>query len=475
MESLGNIISALTASSVAMIIGAIIREVEWPSLLLQPGSEIFVSPIVGDGPWWSLTAFLFAVGAVIGALFAGPALVKRFDKRLGMAFFDAVLNIGLFAITFPFESTALIVAGRLILGIGSGALSAIVPAYVGEISEPKIRGRSSVLFPAIMVMGVVISYAFGPFKQYNHQQPFDVSFNVYCFLIVMLHAIGLCFIPKLPHSSSNNFFGQRHDNEYSAINLLGEPQWTEILFPEFETDNYNNASRRSSWYYNTLDAFDSDSDRRALLIGVGCMFFHQICGKNIILSYMIHIMKISEIHIDSKTVFITLGIIQIFMMGVAIIIIDNKGRRILLISSAVIMCLCLAGLAFCIIFKTQLNTSTFGNLSMILIMIFILAYSLGFGPVPWVIMGEIFSTKVKPYGISFATAINWLMVLASVYFPYEMNKFFSVEHFFLFHSVLCLFGALFAWRIVPETKKINLPQIQWEISATLEFAPYVYI
>jgi len=71
--------------------------------------------------------------------------------------------------------------------------------------------------------------------------------------------------------------------------------------------------------------------------------------------------------------------------------------------------------------------------------------------------------------------MNWLMVLASVYFPYEMNKLFNVEHFFLFHSVLCLFGALFAWRIVPETKKFNLPQIQWEISATLEFAPYVYI
>lgn len=127
-----------------MIIGAITREVEWPSLLPQPGSEIFVSPIVGDGPWWSLTAFLFAVGAVIGTLLAGP-VCKLFDKRLGMAFFDAVLNIGLFAITFPFGSTALMVAGRLILGIGSGALSAIVPAYVGEISQPKFRGISYII------------------------------------------------------------------------------------------------------------------------------------------------------------------------------------------------------------------------------------------------------------------------------------------------------------------------------------------
>jgi len=82
-------------------------------------------------------------------------------------------------------------------------------------------------------------------------------------------------------------------------------------------------------------------------------------------------------------------------MCITIIIIDSKGRRILLISSAVIMCFCFAGLAFCNIIKMQLNATTLNNISMICIMFFILAYSFGFGPVPWVIMGEIFSMKVS--------------------------------------------------------------------------------
>lgn len=100
-----------------------------------------------DSQWWPVVfayGLLFAIGAVIGTLLAGPAY-KLFDKRLGMAFFDAVLNISLFAITFPIGSTALIVAGRLILGIRSGALSAIVPAYVGEISQPKFQGISYII------------------------------------------------------------------------------------------------------------------------------------------------------------------------------------------------------------------------------------------------------------------------------------------------------------------------------------------
>jgi hypothetical protein len=64
-------------------------------------------------------------------------------------------------------------------------------------------------------------------------------------------------------------------------------------------------------------------------------------------------------------------------MHVAIIIIDSKGRRMLLIYLAVIMCLCLVDLAFCIIIKMQLNATTFSDISIVLVMFFIMAYSFG--------------------------------------------------------------------------------------------------
>jgi len=128
-----------SVSSVAMIIGVIMRQVEWSSLLPQRGSQIFSSPISGDGPWWSFSPVLFVFGAIHGALLAGLGW-KRFCNRLGMVFFDAILIVGLFAVSFPVRSTELMVVGRLLLGTGSGGLSAIVPAYVGEISHPKFRG-----------------------------------------------------------------------------------------------------------------------------------------------------------------------------------------------------------------------------------------------------------------------------------------------------------------------------------------------
>jgi len=65
------------------------------------------------------------------------------------------------------------------------------------------------------------------------------------------------------------------------------------------------------------------------------------------------------------------------------------------------------------------------------------------------------------------------MMLAGVYFPYEINKFFEIEYIFLIYFFLCLFGALFAWRFIPETKKITLAQIQLEIDASFEVISYI--
>jgi len=64
-------------------------------------------------------------------------------------------------------------------------------------------------------------------------------------------------------------------------------------------------------------------------------------------------------------------------------------------------------------------------------------------------------------------------MLAGAYFPNENNTFLEIEYVFLVRFVLCLFGALFAWWFIPETKKISLTQIQLEIDADFEVISYI--
>lgn len=82
------------------------------------------------------------------------------------------------------------------------------------------------------------------------------------------------------------------------------------------------------------------------------------------------------------------------MTFVALIIIDKVGRRILLIWSAILMGLSFACLAACYV-MIEKNIISIDYLPLVCISIYISAFSLGFGPVPWVVMGEIFSSEVR--------------------------------------------------------------------------------
>jgi len=136
------VLFTFSASSVAILVGATLQAMtEW-RLLYQPGPTMVISSsmFVPCSP----LPFFYA-GAVFGAILSG-AVNTIFGFQLSMAFFDGVVISGLLTITFPIYSTwHMIIGGSLILGIGVGALTAIVPAYVGEISHPKFRGTNSSL------------------------------------------------------------------------------------------------------------------------------------------------------------------------------------------------------------------------------------------------------------------------------------------------------------------------------------------
>jgi len=85
------------------------------------------------------------------------------------------------------------------------------------------------------------------------------------------------------------------------------------------------------------------------------------------------------------------------MTFVTMAVVDKVGRRILLMTSAVFMSLSFAGLAGLAKFKTEVaEVTVFDWLPLLFVAVFISAFSLGFGPVPWVVIGEIYSTEVRP-------------------------------------------------------------------------------
>lgn len=95
------------------------------------------------------------------------------------------------------------------------------------------------------------------------------------------------------------------------------------------------------------------------------------------------------------------------MTLVSLLIIDNAGRRILLITSALLMCVTLACLVACIMLKDKYESSKiFVWLPLTVVAVYISAFSIGFGPIPWIVMGEIFSTEVISFKRSYKPTIH---------------------------------------------------------------------
>ncbi|KAE9522930.1 hypothetical protein AGLY_016561 [Aphis glycines] len=282
-----------------------------------------------------------------------------------------------------------------------------------------------------------------------------------CGIWTVIHIVLTFFIPESPY-----FFMYKNKDDKANVSMtkLRDGNATDIA------DELTMIKREIELQKANQDTFmkvmANKANRKSLLIGIGCMFFQQTSGINAIIFYMGYIFDEIGSSITSNTSVIAVGIVQLVMTLVAMTIIDKAGRRLLLIVSAVVMSLSFFGLGLYLDQSHKLvpKDSILSWLPLILIALYISAFSLGFGPIPWVVMGEIFSNEVKPYGTSLATATNWILVFAVTFLTFVTTESIGFLGLFWVYSLFCMLGAIFVWYIVPETKNNSLNEIQLKLS-----------
>jgi SP family arabinose:H+ symporter-like MFS transporter len=206
----------------------------------------------------------------------------------------------------------------------------------------------------------------------------------------------------------------------------------------------------------TLKELFATKLRRALIIGLVLALFSQITGINAIIYYAPEIFKNIGFGTDSalqQTVII--GFVNTIFTFVAIYFIDRMGRRTLLLwgLSGMIICLLGTGLVFYI-------GESSGLWTLIFILGFIASFASSLGPIPWVIMSEIFPTKIRGLAMSFATMTLWLGVVAITQFtPILLDNLGGAYTFWIFMAN-AIFLLIFVYKRVPETKGRTLEEIE---------------
>lgn len=205
------------------------------------------------------------------------------------------------------------------------------------------------------------------------------------------------------------------------------------------------------------EALGRRSARKGMFIGIMLMVFQQFTGINAIIFYSTRIFEHAKIGKTAYLCTIILGVIQFVSTFMAMLIIEIGGRVFLLTISSILMCATTAIMAAYFAFWMESNVSW---LPVIAISIFVVGFALGFGPVPWLILAELFADDVKPLCGSIVGTSSWLLAFCvTKLFPISL-KYCGPELTFLIFAVVSLLAVIFVFLFVPETKGKTLNEIQ---------------
>ncbi|KAJ2622418.1 hypothetical protein GGI25_004134 [Coemansia spiralis] len=444
------------------------------------------------------------LGAIAGGLFSG-VFADRWGRRIITFLSSLVFILGALIMTFSNHYSVLI-GGRVVVGLGVGAASMVVPMYIGELAPKEFRGRLVTLNVLAITGGQLIAYliAWGLTDVHNGWRwMFAIS--------AFPAALQLCCLPWLPESPRALI---QHDQDGKARVVLqriyGSKVPESIVDEELESMRQAMRTEGASRYRDLLHVVNF----KPLIVACVLQLMQQFSGFNTAMYYSATILKMAGFSsTKSATQFsIAIAATNMIMTIVAIAIIDRFGRRKLLLISFVgmIVGLILLGIAFIFIvglvkitkdncagyvkcgactlddrcrwslgsgvcaFKDDIAFGDLTNicdsattrdragtwLALASLIFYVALYAVGLGNVPWLVQSEIFAQGIRSKAGSIATATNWMSnFVISVTFLTMTQQITASGTFWLYAGILFI-GLCFVVVMVPETKGLKLEDVQ---------------
>ncbi|XP_064536077.1 facilitated trehalose transporter Tret1-2 homolog [Drosophila montana] len=394
---------------------------------------------------------IMPLAGLVGGVCGGP-LIVYVGRRLTILLTAVPFILAWLLIGFA-TSVWFVLTGRLIAGLAVGVSSLALPVYLGEALHPLVRGTLGLMPTLLGNFGLVAVYTFGTFITWS-QLAFVGAGCCLPFLILML------FVPESPR-----WYLSRDKQEKAQKSL----QWLRRKNADVNAELQGMAAAKSEDSQNikeTCRELCSKKNRRPILISLFLMLFQQFSGINAVIFYTVKIFTDAGSTIDSNLSTIIVGLVNFAATLIATLIIDRVGRKILLYISAVAMILTLFLLAAFFFCKYKgMKTSDYGWIPLMCCVVYVMGFSVGFGPIPWLMMGEILPARIRGLAASIVVGFNWTCAfIVTKTFQDMIDSIGSHGAFGVFGSV-CILALLFVIFFVPETKNKTLEEIEAELTA----------
>lgn len=409
--------------------------------------------IIGENvtiPDFKWVGSLAPLGCLIMCIPAG-FIMDFIGRKLTMLTMVLVFTIG-WALIIWADSVAMLMAGRFFTGMASGTFCIAAPLYTSEIAENEIRGTLGSYFQLMVTVGILFVYVLGDFWD-------PTTTAIVCGIVPFVFGLSFLFMPESP------VYALKKGNEEKARKSLQWLRGKNYNVDEEIREMKDNIEDEKQNPISFMESFSKRATKKGLLISFGLMFFQQMSGVNAVIFYTSKIFTEAGSTLAPKEASIIVGAMQVVATLVSSLIIDRLGRRVLLLTSASIMGLCcmLLGVFFNLKDHETLDEEGLKNIGWLPITslsLFIIVFSLGFGPIPWMISSEVLPQEIKTKASAGAGTFNWFLAFVVTLFFNDVIDAIGTDITFFFFMAVCIVGTVFVFFIVPETKGKSFEEIQ---------------
>ena len=402
------------------------------------------------------------LGCALGALAAGP-LADKFGRRAIMIVTAIIFAVSAFGSGIA-DSSAEFIFYRLFGGLGIGAASVLAPAYIAEVAPASLRGRLATLQQLAIVLGLfaaflsnyLIANAAGGAEGILILDLAAWRWMFWAELVPAgLFLIGVLFIPESPR----------------YLVAQGKLKHAKTVFNKISNDDADaqisdvKQSLQSDKKPSIRDLFIDGSKKvhPIVWVGVALSVFQQFVGINVVFYYGSELWQAAGFD-ESQSLFINVlaGTTNILSTFIAIALVDKVGRKPLLLVGSIGMFISLSALTYTFgsagldeAGKLALSENM-GTFALIMANLFVVFFGLSWGPIVWVLLGEMFNNRIRGAALAVAASAQWIANFAiTMTFPIMLGSI-GLAGAYGFYSLSAFISVFFVVKYIKETRGMKL-------------------
>ncbi|VVC33148.1 Hypothetical protein CINCED_3A009001 [Cinara cedri] len=439
-----------------------------PTLVkLQSGDPTLGMRITEEEGSW--VGSLVTLGAAVGPLLAGVLLDRLGRKNtillsmvlsaiswIIVAAVPSLYGLGgtwvLFGVTLGVPGLLALYFARVLAGIAVGVIFTAVPMYIVEIAETRLRSSLGTLMQFFLVVGFLLEYIVGPYTTYLTLAIVSLASPVLCVGMYM-------WMPDSPHSLLIIKSGSEQKAMESLRWLRGNPNETVVIKELNEIKKSVDDAKKQKSGFGEL--FVNRGNIKAVIISCAMVTWQQLSGINVVLLYSEKIFLKTGANMSASVSAIIVGVVMLIAAGITPSLAKITTMRMMLYVSAIGMAISdgMLGMYF-YLQSAGHDVTAYGFVPVCSLVAFIITYCLGFGPLPWAIMGEIFPANLKSVASAMTASFCWSLGFFLTKSFATVSASVGIHTVFWAFAVCCMFALLFTVYLLPQTEGKSLQEIQ---------------